>query len=374
MFTLLRENKGTKARAGQSRMRSGTVKTPAFFPVATQAAVKGLSARELDEIGIQGLLVNAYHLFLRPGTEIVKAAGGLHEFMGFNKPIITDSGGYQIFSLESLRRVTDEGVEFQSHIDGKRFSLTPQDVIRIQLDLGPEVIVPLDECIKFPSTEDAAQCAAQRTIKWARDSKEYFDKNKSDKVTLFFGIVQGATYAKVREYCVKEISALSPDGIAIGGLSVGEPRDVRHEMLSVVTDTLDKKYLRYFMGYGKPKEILEAIHLGIDLFDCVVPTRFGRTGTAYTDEGKIVVRNALYAKEYAPVDKNCSCYVCRRFTRAYIRHLINANEILAATLLTYHNVFWYHNFLRKVREAIEEGRFLEFKEDFDSTFKEEPCL
>jgi len=355
-------------------MRSGTVKTPAFFPVATQAAVKGLSARELDEIGIQGLLVNAYHLFLRPGTEIVKAAGGLHEFMGFNKPIITDSGGYQIFSLESLRRVTDEGVEFQSHIDGKRFSLTPQDVIRIQLDLGPEVIVPLYECIKFPSTEDAAQCAAQRTIKWARDSKEYFDKNKSDKVTLFFGIVQGATYAKVREYCVKEISALSPDGIAIGGLSVGEPRDVRHEMLSVVTDTLDKKYLRYFMGYGKPKEILEAIHLGIDLFDCVVPTRFGRTGTAYTDEGKIVVRNALYAKEYAPVDKNCSCYVCRRFTRAYIRHLINANEILAATLLTYHNVFWYHNFLRKVREAIEEGRFLEFKEDFDSTFKEEPCL
>jgi len=234
--------------------------------------------------------------------------------------------------------------------------------------------VPLDECIKFPSSEDAAQCAAQRTIKWARDSKEYFDKNKSDKVTLFFGIVQGATYAKVREYCVKEISALSPDGIAIGGLSVGEPRDVRHEMLSVVTDTLDKKYLRYFMGYGKPKEILEAIHLGIDLFDCVVPTRFGRTGTAYTDEGKIVVRNALYAKEYAPVDKNCSCYVCRRFTRAYIRHLINANEILAATLLTYHNVFWYHNFLRKVREAIEEGRFLEFKEDFDSTFKEEPCL
>jgi queuine tRNA-ribosyltransferase len=370
MFKVIKEDKETKARTGIFQTNHGILETPSFFPVATQAATKGLSPKDLEEIGIDGLLVNAYHLYLRPGIEVIRKCGDLHKFMGFYKTIITDSGGYQIFSLERLRKVNDKGVEFQSHVDGKTFFLTPEEIVRIQLDIKTDVVVPLDECVKFPTPHNAASIASRRTTEWAIRSKEFFDKNKNDGI-VFFGIIQGSTYLDLRERCLNDTLKLGVDGLCIGGLSVGEPRDLRYNMLSFIGDKVDKKYLRYFMGYGMPKDILEAVGFGIDLFDCVVPTRFARTGAAFTNEGKIVIRNSPYISDEKPVDRECNCYVCRNFSRAYLRHLINAKEMLGVQLLTYHNVFWYKNFMDKIRESIKEDRFIEFKKEFLSKFKED---
>lgn len=369
MFKIIKEDKDTKARLGIFKSRHGEFRTPSFFPVATYGAVRGLSTRELADINIDGLLVNAYHLFLRPGVEVIKKCGGLHKFMGFNKTIITDSGGYQIFSLERLREVSDQGVSFKSYLDGNTFFLTPQEVIKIQLDLDADILVPLDECLKFPVSYQDARRATLRTVNWAKISKDYFDKNKKD-TNILFGIVQGATYMDLRRMCLENILSLGIDGLCLGGLSVGEPRDLRYNILSFINDNADKKYLRYFMGYGKPPDILEAVSLGIDLFDCVVPTRFGRTGTAFTERGEIVVRNSPYLDDRNPLDEECFCYVCKNFSRAYLRHLINVKEMLGVKLVTYHNVFWYRNFIERIRQAIKEDRFLKFKKDFLAKYKE----
>lgn len=369
MFKIIKEDKDVKARTGVFQTNHGALETPAFFPVATQGAVKGLSPKELEDIGVPGLLVNAYHLYLRPGVDIIKECGGIHKFMGFYKTIITDSGGYQIFSLERLRKVNASGVEFQSHIDGKTIFLTPEDVIKAQLDLNSDVIVHLDECVKFPTAYDYAKEAVERTIHWAGVSKSYFDKNKRDN-NLFFGIIQGSTYVDLRKECLENIVSLGIDGLCIGGLSVGEGEDLRYNILSFIEQEADKRYLRYFMGYGKPGDILEAVSRGCDLFDCVIPTRFARTGTVYTREGKIVVRNSAYTKDERPIDKQCSCYVCGNFSRAYLRHLINVKELLGIQLLAYHNVFWYENFMVRIREAIKQDKFTEFKKEFLSQFYE----
>ncbi len=369
MFKIIKEDIKTKARSGSFTTHHGTFQTPSFFPVATQGAVKGLSMKELNEIGTDGLLANAYHLYLRPGTDVIKKCGGLHSFKGFNKTIITDSGGYQIFSLKHLRKVNDNGVEFQSHIDGKPFFLTPEEVIKIQLDLNPDVIVPLDECVKFGVSYEEAQRAAIRTINWAVKSKAYFDKNKKG-TNLFFAIVQGSTFKDLRKECLDSIISLDIDGLCIGGLNVGEPKELRYNVLSFVNDNVDKKYLRYFMGCGKPLDILEAVSLGIDLFDCVVPTRYGRTGTAFTGEGELVVRNSPYIGDLSPLDKKCECYTCKNFTRAYLRHLINVGEMLGVQLVSYHNVFWYKNFMDKIREVIREDKFSEFKKTFILKYNE----
>jgi queuine tRNA-ribosyltransferase len=331
--------------------------------VATQAAVKGITVKDLEEIGIDGLLVNAYHVYLRPGAEVIKKCGGLHRFMNFNKTIITDSGGYQIFSLERLRKVSDDGVKFQSHIDGTPFFFTPEEVIKIQLDLETDVVVPLDECIKYPSSYDDAAIACERTIKWAKRSKQYFDDNKKDG-RLFFAIVQGSVFKDLRKKCLEEISALKAGGLCIGGLSVGEEADLRYNILSFIGENIEVNCLRYFMGYGRPEDILEAVSLGVDLFDCVVPTRFARTGTAFTDRGITVIRNAPYASDTGPIDANCLCQVCKNYSRAYLRHLINVNEILGIQLLTYHNIFWYKHFMDRIKQAIEADSFLSFKKDF----------
>lgn len=368
MFKIIKEDTTTQARRGELTTAHGVVETPAFFPVATQGVVKGLGVRDLEEIGVQGLLTNVYHLLLRPGIEVVKNCGGLHKFMGFNRTIITDSGGYQIFSLESLRKISDEGVKFQSHIDGCTFFLSPVDVIQAELDLGADIVVPLDECVKYPAGYDHALRATQRTVKWAEISKDYFIKRRKDN--LFFGIIQGATYPDLRDYCYQKLAELNVDGFAIGGLSVGEPKDLRYNILSFLTKILAGDKVRYFMGYGKPQDIVEAVGMGIDLFDCVVPTRFARTGTAFTDEGKIVVRNAPYIEDTKPIDEHCRCYVCKRFSRAYLRHLINANEIMAAVLLTYHNIFWYVRFMERIRTAITQGNFESFRKEVLSKFKD----
>ncbi|MCP4652229.1 MAG: tRNA guanosine(34) transglycosylase Tgt [Candidatus Omnitrophica bacterium] len=370
IFKLLKQDSATKARIGVFNTLHGKIETPAFFPVATQAAVKGLGTKELNEIEINGLLCNAYHLYLRPGTDVIKNAGGLHKFMGFDGAIITDSGGYQIFSLEGLRKISDEGVKFQSHVDGATFFLTPEDVIQIQLDLKPDIVVPLDECVKYPIKENDAKDAALRTTQWLKRSREYFDKHNKDGL-LFFGIVQGSVYPDLRKYCLREVQKVKIDGICVGGLSVGEGEDLRYNMLSLIASEADQKYLRYFMGYGRPRDIIEAVSRGVDLFDCVVPTRYARTGTAYTNEGKIVIRNAPYISDNSPIDSECACYVCKNFSRAYIRHLINVKEMLGVRLLTYHNVFWYKNFMDRIRSAISENKFVDFKKSFLSKFKEE---
>ena len=368
-FKLIKKSKNSKARLGQFHTAHGVIMTPAFFPVATQAAVKGLSTKELEEIGVSGLLVNAYHLYLRPGLDVIQNLGGLHKFMGFTGPIITDSGGYQVFSLQALRKVIDEGVEFQSHIDGSFHFLRPQDIMNIQLALGADIIVPLDQCLKLPADKAEASSALRRTLKWARISKEVFDQSKKNNI-LFFGIIQGATFADLRKQCIEELLNIGVDGFAIGGLSVGESLDIRLNILDRMTDNLEDYYLRYFMGYGKPFDIIEAVDRGVDLFDCVFPTRVARSGTAFSNLGKVVVRNSSYSEDSLPIDKNCTCYVCRTFSRAYLRHLVNAREILGAQLLTYHNIFWYNNFMEKIRQAIEEDRFPEFKQEFISQYKE----
>ena len=370
MFKTLKEDSKTSARTGEFVTAHGKVETPAFFPVATQGTVKGILPKDLDEIGISGLLVNSYHMFLRPGTEIVKNSGGLHKFMNVKVPIITDSGGYQIFSLERLRRVDDEGVEFQSHVDGKSFFLTPEDVIQIQLDIKPDVVVPLDECVKYPSDYKEAKQAVERTLSWLKKSKEYF-KNKTSGDLLFFGIIQGSTYEDLRKYCLEEVEKIGVDGLCIGGLSVGEPEDLRYNMLSLISQNADKQYLRYFMGYGRPTDILQAVSLGVDLFDCVVPTRYARTGTTFNSFGKMVIRNAPYVNDQRPIDEECDCYVCRNFSRSYIRHLINTKEISGVQLITYHNIYWYKQLMDKIRAAINDGVFAEFKDEFLAKYDED---
>ncbi|MFA6281626.1 MAG: tRNA guanosine(34) transglycosylase Tgt [Candidatus Omnitrophota bacterium] len=368
MFKVIKKDKETKARIGVLETAHNSLKTPSFFPVATQAAVKGISVRELEEIGIDGLLVNAYHIYLRPGLEVIKKCGGLHKFMNFSKTIITDSGGYQIFSLERLRKVTDEGVSFQSHVDGKSIFLTPEDVIKIQLDVESDVVVPLDECVKFPVSPKDANIAVDRTIAWAKKSKSYFTQNNS-KNRLFFAISQGSVHKDLRKKCLDEILKLDLDGLCVGGLSVGEPEDLRYNTLDFISEYTGDSILRYFMGYGMPDDILRAVAFGVDLFDCVVPTRFARTGTAFTADGAIVVRNAPYTLDENPLDKKCLCHVCKNYSRAYIRHLINVNEILGIQLLTHHNIFWYKHFMDAIKKAIEEDRFVQFKKEFLSRFK-----
>ena len=363
MFEIIKEDKRSSARVGLFTSKHGKLETPSFFAVATQGAVKGLSVKELDEIGIDGLLVNIYHIYLRPGIEVIKKSSSIHKFMGYFRTIITDSGGYQIFSLENFREVSDEGVSFKSHFDGKRIFFSPQIVISAQLDIKSDVVVPLDECIKGSSLYKDAEIATNRTIKWAKISKEIFDNLKNNGI-LFFPILQGSTYLDLRKRCIEELVPLSSSGICIGGLSVGEEKDLRYNVLSFINDNVPKNFLRYFMGYGLPGDILEAVSLGVDLFDCVVPTRFARTGTAFTDEGEIVIRNAPYTEDFSPIDKNCSCYVCRNFSRAYIRHLINVNEITGIELLVYHNLYWYKNFMERIKQAIKNDNFLEFKKDF----------
>ena len=361
MFRIEQEGLDTDARVGVFTTKAGSFDTPSFFPVATQGAVKGLSPKELSEIGIDGLLVNAYHLYLRPGIKVIKECGGLHSFMGFDKTIITDSGGYQIFSLQGSRKVSDDGVQFQSHIDGKMCFLTPEDIIQIQIDLGSDIIVPLDECVSFLSDYCKVEKAVYRTIDWATKSKAYFNEHNDGK-QLFFGIVQGGIYQDLREQCLKGLMKLELDGLCVGGLSVGEPSDLRYNTFSFIHKNVDKRYLRYFMGYGLPEDILEAVSLGADLFDCIIPTRYGRTGTAFTWSGKIIVRNAQYAKDKKPLDEQCSCYTCCNFSRAYLRHLINAGEMLGVQLLSFHNVFWYKNFMAEIRSAIKNNRFSKFKD------------
>jgi len=337
----------------------GVIDTPCFMPVGTQGTVKTISPAELEEAGASIILANAYHLFLRPGMEVIRKAGGLHKFISWGGSILTDSGGYQIFSLARFRKVSDEGVEFQSPIDGLKHFLTPENIIEIQRDLGSDIIMPLDECVHYPCAKDYAEIAMNRTIDWVRRSKSVKPAGQ-----LLFGIVQGATYEDLRKQCAQRLVEIGFDGYAIGGISVGEPKNLRYNIMNFTVAYLPRENPRYLMGLGMPADILEAVREGIDLFDCVIPTRYGRNGTAFTSEGKLTIRNAPYISDYRALDENCFCYTCRNFSRAYLRHLFNCDEILGLRLVSLHNVHFYLELMRGIRGAIRENRFSEFKKEF----------
>ncbi len=357
--------KQTGARLGRVHTPHGSFDTPAFMPVGTQATVKGMSPAELKEIEAQIILSNTYHMYMRPGEDIVKEAGGLHGFMSWDRPILTDSGGFQVFSLSDLRDIKEEGVTFKSHIDGSRHFITPEKAIEIQNDLGADIIMAFDECIPYPAEYDYAKRSLERTTRWAKRCKE---AHKNVDKQALFGIVQGGVYKDLRIQSATELLELDFPGYAIGGLSVGEPAEDMYAMLECTVPLLPQDRPRYLMGVGSPDYLIEGSIRGIDMFDCVLPTRIGRNGTCITSRGKVIIRDAVYARDYTSLDPECDCYTCRNFTRAYIRHLLKANEVLGIRLTTWHNLRFLLNLMKNVRKAIEEDRLGDFRNEFFASF------
>jgi len=359
-FELIKTDSRTKARAGRLTTPHGVVDTPYFMPVGTQATVKTLSAEDLGTLGVKIILSNTYHLYLRPGHDVIRAAGGLHSFMSWDGPILTDSGGFQVFSLAELNKVTNEGVRFQSHIDGSRHFFTPELCIEAQEALGADIIMPLDECLPYPVDHDRAKDSLGLTLRWAERCK---NAHKNTRQALF-GIVQGATYRDLRIECVRELVRMDFPGYALGGLSVGETPRMMHEIVDYTTDELPPEKPRYLMGCGPPLDIFEAVERGIDLFDCVMPTRNARNASLMTSQGVVIVKNAEYATDFSPPDPECECPTCRNYTRAYLRHLFKAGEISAMRLATLHNIHFMLTLLVQIREAILSDRYSEFKRSF----------
>ena len=361
-YELIHECKQTGARRGVIHTPHGDIQTPIFMPVGTQATVKAMTPEELkEEVKAQIILSNTYHLYLRPGEKIVKEAGGLHKFMRWDRPILTDCGGFQVFSLSDLRKISEEGVEFKSHLDGSKHFFTPEKVMQIEEDLGADIIMSFDECVGYPATYDYTKDSMERTTRWAKRCKE---AHKTTEKQALFGIVQGGMFKDLREQSAKDLVALDFPGYAVGGLSVGEPKDMMCDLLAFTTQFLPKDKPRYLMGVGSPDYLLEAVLRGIDMCDCVLPTRIARNGTATTSQGKVVVRNATYERDFSPLDPNCDCYTCKNYTRAYIHHLIKAKEILGARLLTLHNLRFLTRLMEQVRKEIENDNLLTFVKKF----------
>ena len=360
-YEIEKKSSNTKARAGVIHTPHGDIKTPVFMPVGTRATVKTMTPEELKDIGAQIILGNTYHLYLRPGQEVLRQAGGLHKFMNWDKPILTDSGGFQVFSLNKIRTITEEGVEFRSHIDGSKHFISPEKSMEIQNDIGSDIMMAFDECAPYPSTYDYIKNSTERTLRWLERCKEYH-KN-TDKQSLF-GIVQGGMYKDLRKFSAIESAKIDLPGYSIGGLSVGEPRELMIEMLNYTTQFMPENKPRYLMGVGTPDYLFEAVEAGVDMADCVLPTRIARNGTAITTHGRLVVRNAKYKNDFSPLDSECDCYTCRNYSRAYIRHLISVNEILGARLLTIHNLSFLINMMDNIRNSILEDNFLEYKNEF----------
>lgn len=376
VFRVVATDATSRARTGILHTAHGAVETPVFMPVGTQATVKTLAAEELNRCGLRMLLANVYHLMLRPGAPVIEAAGGLHRFMGWDGAILTDSGGFQVFSLGPWRKVTDDGVTFQSPVDGTRHHLTPESVMEFQRVLGSDVMVPLDECVRYPCGRPEAEQALARTQRWAERSIEALQATsdklqvKADRpslspvtcdLSLFFGIVQGATYPDLRRRAIEGLQPLIVDGFAIGGLSVGEPRPLLFEVLEKTVEGLPATAPRYLMGVGEPLDLVEAVAAGVDMFDCVVPTRHGRNGVAYTWTGKLALRHAAHRVDQRPLDAACACYACRRHSRSYLHHLVKAQELLGMRLLSLHNLWFYAGLMRAVRAAIPAGTLLDLR-------------
>jgi queuine tRNA-ribosyltransferase len=390
VFELLAQDRQTKARRGRLATAHGVIDTPAFMPVGTQGSVKGVSPRELRELNAQIVLGNTYHLFVRPGIEVIKHFGGLHQFMNWDGPILTDSGGYQIFSLAKLRKISEDGVEFQNHVDGTPAFISPEIAMEIQATLGSDIAMALDECVPYPCQRDYAAKSADMTTRWAKRCKEWFEKNvevvgaavpsgsssnpaaetaAATTRQLVFGIVQGATFDDLRKQSAQAIVGLDFDGYAVGGVSVGEPEE---EMMRAVESSepfLPKDKPRYAMGLGTPPQLLEMIARGMDMFDCVLPTRLARNGTAFTSTGTLNLKNAEFAMDKRPIEENCACPTCREFTRGYIRHLIKAGEILGLRLITLHNLHLYLDLMKQARDQIDNGTFEGFRRGFVANYK-----
>ncbi len=360
IFKVLAIDKQTKARCGELQLVNYTIPTPVFMPVGTQGTIKTLTPRHIKETNTKIILCNAYHLCLRPGEKIIKQLDGLHKFMGWDGAIITDSGGYQVFSLADLTKVSNGGVEFQSPIDGTRLFLTPERMTQIQNDIGADIIMAFDECVPYPCEQDRASIAVKRTLDWA---ERCLAAHRNKQQTLF-GIVQGSVFKELRIECAKKLAEMNFEGYAIGGLSVGEGVFLMNEVLDYTVDLLPQYKPRYLMGVGFPLDILNAIERGIDMFDCVLPTRNGRNGCAFTSTGKIKILNSQYKEDSQPLDITCTCYTCQNFTRAYLRHLFLASEILGLVLMSLHNICYFQNLMQQVRTSIIRGEFKDFKADF----------
>ena len=386
-FRLIKKDLHTRARLGKITTRHGQVSTPVFMPVGTQATVKAMTPEELKEIGVEIILSNTYHLYLRPGHELIRDMGGLHRFMHWDRPILTDSGGYQVFSHCELRQIKDEGVYFQSHLDGSKHFLSPEKAVEIQEFLGADIIMCFDECTPYPATRDYTAASMELTHRWAKRCKDFHETEKQrsgeteikksegsgfspilpfshSPVQALFGIVQGGMFNDLRKESAEAITEIGFDGYAIGGLSVGEDKMLMYEMIDAAAPFLPAAKPRYLMGVGTPEDLVEAVARGIDMFDCVMPTRNARNGTLFTKHGKLGIKSARYANDPNPVEGGCGCYTCRNYSRAYLRHLFAANEILAARLGTTHNLYYYTKLMADIRDAIETDRFQEFMEGF----------
>jgi queuine tRNA-ribosyltransferase len=360
-YELIKTDKKTGARLGKLHTPHGTFDTPMFMPVGTLATVKTMSPDELKEIGAGVILSNTYHLWLRPGETIVEGAGGLHKFMNWDRGILTDSGGFQVFSLSDLREIDEEGVRFRNHLNGEKLFLTPEKSIHIQNALGSDIMMAFDECPPYPAERDYLKNSLERTSRWA---ERCLKANQRPDEQAIFGIVQGGVYEDLRRQSAMDLTSLDFPGYAVGGLSVGEPKPLMYETLEFTTPLLPADKPRYLMGVGSPDALIEGVIRGIDMFDCVLPTRIARNGTCMTSTGRLVIRNSQYANDYRPLDEHCDCKVCRTYTRAYIRHLVKANETFGFRLTTYHNLYFLIKLMERVRQAIREDRLLEFKEEF----------
>jgi queuine tRNA-ribosyltransferase len=368
MFQLLSQDRQSKARHGRLTTAHGAIGTPAFMPVGTQGSVKAMSPPELREVNAQIILGNTYHLFVRPGLDVIKHFGGLHNFMSWNGPILTDSGGYQIFSLAKLRKISEEGVHFQNHVDGTPAFISPEIAMEIQATLGSDIAMVLDECPPYPCERDYAARSAEMTTRWAKRCKEAPRQDRQ----LLFGIVQGATFDDLRKESAQAIVDLDFDGYAVGGVSVGEPEEEMMRAVESCEPFLPKDKPRYTMGLGTPPQLLEMIARGMDMFDCVLPTRLARNGTAFTPTGTLNLKNAEFAMDKKPIEAGCKCSTCREFARGYIRHLVKAEEILGLRLITHHNLHFYLDLMRQARDKIDNGTFDSFRADFVCNYRREP--
>lgn len=359
-FALVCQSTECKARCATLMTLHGPVQTPVFMPVGTQATVKAVTPENLVEIGAQIILGNTYHLYIRPGHELIRSFGGLHRFMHWQGPILTDSGGFQIFSLRELAKITEEGAAFRSHIDGSRLFLSPENAIQVQEALGSDIMMALDTCIPYPASRDEAVRATALTARWGRRCRAA----QTDTGQLLFGIVQGGMYADLRLEAIEQLQTIGFDGYALGGLSVGEPKELMIEMLAATADHLPAQQARYLMGVGTPEDLVEGVFHGIDMFDCVMPTRNARNGMLFTSQGRLVIKNACFQDDQRPLDETCGCYTCRHYSRAYLRHLFQSREILSYQLNSIHNLYYYCTLMAGMRDAIKEDRFMTFRRNF----------
>ena len=359
-FTLQTRSSQCAARCGEVRTLHGTFQTPIFMPVGTQATVKAVTPDNLVDMGAEIILANTYHLFLRPGHELIRDLGGLHRFMNWDRPILTDSGGFQIFSLRELAKITEEGAGFKSHLDGSSLFLSPEDAVAVQEALGSDIMMCLDTCIPYPADRKETLAATELTSRWARRSRAA----QKETGQLLFGIVQGGMYPDLRALAVEQLLEIGFDGYALGGLSVGESRELMLEITGHTAELLPQDYPIYLMGVGTPEDLVESVYRGVDMFDCVMPTRNARNGMLFTSRGRVVIKNSQYSKDPRPPDENCGCYTCRNYSRAYLRHLYMSREILAYHLNTIHNLYYFIRLMGSMREAIENDTFLQFRNNF----------